>query len=94
MRIGLDVELHRHTGQGDRVAQRDEVAGLFGGLDTGNAGDAKHIALFGSARLNQRQRGGQHGYASLGDRHAVGAGLGCHVDHVGLALGVEMGQGR
>jgi putative effector of murein hydrolase len=27
-------------------------------------------------------------------RHAVGLGLGGHIHHVGLALGVEMGQWR
>ena len=38
------------------------------------------------------KRGGQHFDATGGDGDAVGAGLGRHVHHVGLALGVKMGQ--
>jgi len=78
------------TGQRQGVAQGNEVAGLFRRLDAGDARDAQHIALFGVARLDERQRGGLHLDAAAGHGSAVGGGLGSHVDHVGLALGVEM----
>ena len=92
--FGKDLEFDRHPGQRDRVAQRDQVAGALGAHDAGQSGNAEHITLFGGARLHQRQGGGQHADAATGHRHAVGAGLGADIDHVGLALGVEVGQGR
>src|SRR3989344_3121563 len=36
----------------------------------------------------------QHLDAAGGDGHAVGGGLGANVHHVGLALGIEVGEGR
>ncbi len=89
---GQHLKLNRHTGQADRVAQRDQVAGFFGTLDASDAGDAQHVAFFGGARLDQCQRGGQHLNAASRHRNAARAGFAAHVHHVGLALGVEMGQ--
>ena len=51
-------------------------------------------AFFGGALLHNRQGGGQHLNAAAGHANAVGAGLGGHIHHVGLALGIEMGEGR
>ena len=89
----VDLKFHRHPRQRDRVTQGNEVAGFLGGLDAGDAGDAEHVAFLGGALLDQRQRGGQHGDAAFGNRHSVGARFRRHVDHVGLALRVEVGQG-
>ena len=75
------------------MAQGDEVAGFFGALYAGYAGNAQHVAFFGVAALNERQGGGFHADLAFGHGHAVGAGFGGHVDHVGLALGVEVGEG-
>jgi predicted Zn-dependent protease len=74
------------------VAQRDQITGFFRALNAGNSRNTQHVALFGGAGLNQRHGGGQHDDAALGYRYAVGGCFGGHVDHVGLALGVEMGQ--
>jgi hypothetical protein len=92
--VGQHFKLDRHAGQRDWVAQRNEVAGLLGPHDACQASNAQHIALLGSARLDQRQCGRLHADAAHGHGGAVGAGLGAHVDHVGLPLGVEVGQGR
>ena len=74
------------------MAQGDEVAGLFGGHDGGDAGDAQHVAFFGGAVLHNGQGFGFHGDAAFGHCHAVGGGLGAYVDHMGLALGIEVGE--
>ena len=74
------------------MTEGDQVAGLFGGHDGGDAGDAQHIAFFGGAVLHNGQGFGCHGNAAFGDRYAVGGGLAADVDHMGLALGIEVGQ--
>ena len=75
------------------MAKRDQVAGFFGALDAGNAGNAQHIAFFGIARLNDGQRRGQHVDAPASHCNPVGAGFAGNVHHVSLALGVKMGKG-
>ncbi len=91
--IGLQGKVHGHAGQCQRMAQGDEVAGFFRGHDGGNAGHAQHVALFGAAALHQGQGGGLHGDAALGHGNAGGAGFGTNVHHMGLALGVKVGEG-
>ena len=76
------------------MAQRNQVTGLLGRHDAGDARDAQHVALLGRAALDDGQGFGLHGDAALGDRDAVGCGLGADIDHVGLALGIEVGEGR
>ena len=76
------------------MAQRDEVAGLFGGHDGGDAGYAQHVAFFCGAVLHNRQGFGLHGDEAFGDCNAVGGGLGAYVNHMGLALGIKVGEGR
>ena len=85
-------KFNSNPGQRQRVAQRDEVAGFLGGHDAGDAGDAQHVAFFGVAGFDEGQGGGQHFDAAAGDGDAVRGGLGGHVDHVGLALGVKVGE--
>ena len=85
-------EFDSNTGQCQRMAQRDEVAGFLGGHDAGDAGNAQHVAFFGGAGFDEGQGGGQHFDAAAGDGDAVRSGLGGHVDHVGLALGVKVGE--
>jgi hypothetical protein len=41
---------------------------------------------------NQLEGAGQHLDAALGHGHAVGVGFLCHVDHVGLAMGIKVGE--
>ena len=85
-------KFNSNAGQRQRVAQRDEVAGFLGRHDAGDAGDAQHVAFFGVAGFDEGQGGGQHFDAAAGDGDAVRGGLGGHVDHVGLALGVKVGE--
>ena len=75
------------------VAQRDQVAGFLGGHDAGDAGDAQHVAFLGGARFDQRQGFRLHFDAAGGHGDAVRGGFGADVHHVGLALGVEVGEG-
>lgn len=53
---------------------------------------AEHIAFLGGARHDQCQRFRLHLNASTCHGHAVGRGFAAHVDHVGLALGIKMGE--
>ena len=87
-------EFDSNAGQRQRVAQGNQVAGFFGALNAGDAGNAQHVAFFGVARFDQRQCGGQHLDASASDGDAVGGRFGGNVDHVGLALGVKVGKCR
>lgn len=75
------------------VAQRDQIAGLFGGHDACDAGDAQHVAFLGCARFDQCQGFGLHFDVACGYGHTVGGGFGAYVHHVGLALCVEVGEG-
>lgn len=74
------------------MAQRYQLTGLLRRHDAGDACDAQHIAFFGRACGNDVQGGRLHGDEALRDRYAVGVRLGAYVDHMGLALGVEMGE--
>ena len=87
-----DVKLHGDPRQGQRVAQRNEFAGLFGRHDGGHAGNAQHIAFFGAATFNQLARGGQHLDAAARNGNAVRVGFAADIDHMGLALGVKVGD--
>jgi hypothetical protein len=88
----LHLKRHRHAGQSNRVTQRDQVAGFFGRLNARDARDTEHIALFGRAQFDQPQGLGQHPNAALCRGAAAGRGFVGHVHHVGLAMGIEMGQ--
>ena len=90
--IAHDLEIDRHTGQRQRMAQRDQVAGFFGGLNARDARNTQHVALFGAACFDDGQRGGQHVDTAHGGGFAVRAGLGGDVDHVRLAVGIEVGE--
>ena len=74
------------------MAERDQIAGFFGRHDACYAGNAQHIAFFGAAGQNDFQRLAVHHNAALGNRDAVGGWFGGNVYHVGLALGVKVGQ--
>jgi hypothetical protein len=65
----------------------------FRPLNAGNACNAKYIAFFGSAGGDQRQCLGQHVNAPGGHGLAAGGRFVGDIHHVGLAMGVKMGQG-
>ena len=75
------------------MAKWDQVTGFLGCLNAGNAGNAQHIPLFGGTGLNNCQRGRKHVNAPARHGDAMRASLGGHVHHMGLALGVKMGEG-
>ena len=41
----LEAEVHEHRADEQRVAQRQQVRRLLGGLDAGDPGDGEHVAL-------------------------------------------------
>lgn len=88
----IDGKVGGDTGQGNRMAERDQLAGALGGLDGSDAGYAEDIALLRRAVANQRQCFGFHEDAAGGTGAARGLALGADIDHVGLAGTVEMGQ--
>ena len=77
---GAGLKLDGDTGQRQRVAQGNEVAGFFGGHDAGDAGNAEHVAFFGGARLNDGQCGGQHFNAAAGNPEGCSGMKRCAVD--------------
>ena len=91
-RVRQDFEFNGDTGQSNGVTQRNQIAGFLGPLNTGNAGNAQHIAFFGCSRGDQGQSTGQHVNATTGHSHTTGQGFAAHIDHVGLPLGIKMGQ--
>ncbi len=88
----MQREFQCHAGKRQRMAQGDQIAGFFGGLDACNAGDAEHVSLFGRAGFDESQGGCLHVDTSRGNGNASGAGLGADVDHMGLAPSIKMGQ--
>lgn len=89
----VDGEFGGDAGQTDRMAQRDQVAGALGRLNRGNAGDTENIAFLGRAVANQGQRFRLHADGTGGTGDTGGFRFVADIHHVGLAGGVEMGQG-
>ena len=88
--IARGLEVDGRLGDGERMAERDQLVGLLGGHDAGDAGGGQHVALLGLALLDQRQRRRRHGDEAFGARGALGGGLVGDVDHARLALVVEV----
>ena len=89
-----DLKVDSHSGQRDGMTQRDQVGGSFAGHDACDARDAEHIPFFVTSGLDQRQRGGFHVDAPRGARDPRRRRFLTNVHHVGLSLGIKMGQGR
>ena len=79
-------KFNSNTGQRQRVAKRNEVAGFLGRDDAGDAGNAQHIAFFGGAGFDEGQGGGQHFDAAAGDGDAVRG------NHSAMGLGLPWGH--
>ena len=88
------LEVDGDAGQGDGVAEGDERRRLLGGHDACDAGRREGIALLKLAGDDERERLRLHDDAADGSRLAAGGGLGADVDHVGVAGGVEVREGR
>ncbi len=74
------------------MAERDELAGLLGGHDAGNAGDGERIALLEAIGEDGGNRLWLAEKTRLGDGAPTRHRLVTDIDDVGLAAGVEMGE--
>ena len=74
------------------MAQGNQITGFLGGLNTSNTCNAKHIAFFCGAAFNQFPSGRLHMDRSSGNCYTVGVGFVGDIDHMGLALGVKVGE--
>lgn len=74
------------------MAKRDEFGGALGSLNGGDACHAQNIAFVGSAFEYPVKRCRQHTDRAGGNCHPVCLGFFPDIDHVGLALGVEMSE--
>ena len=74
------------------MAKRDQFGGALGGHDAGNPRGADDIALGGVARLDGGQRGRRHFDRAFGRGAALCGFLVGHVDHIGRAVAVQMGE--
>jgi hypothetical protein len=74
------------------MAKGDEIAGLLGGHDSGDAGGGEDVTFRGVTGLDRREGGGQHFDQGDGGGFAAGAGFGRNVHHVGFALGGEVAK--
>ena len=90
--VGHGADLHLHPVDGQGVTEGDQLPGAFGGLDGGNAGHGQHVPLGHLSRGNPLQHLGSHTNPPLRQGLAVGGWALHHGDHVGLPLGIEMGE--
>ncbi len=88
----IHLEVDRHPRNRQRMAQRHQIAGTLGPHDGCDARDPQHVPLLCSPCQNQRHRGRLHPDGAGGNGNAVRVALGGHVDHMGLAGGVEVGK--
>lgn len=66
-------QFNRHLGEGEWVAEGNQVAGAFGRLNGRDAGNPKYIALLGGTPLDDRKR------LRLHLNQAAGRGRSCRV---------------
>ncbi|MNZ78117.1 hypothetical protein D3C78_966810 [compost metagenome] len=90
--IAFGTELDLDAGQQQRVAQRDQVTGLFRCLDTGNTRHSEDITLGVLAIDNHLQGFGEHAHPRFSHRLTRGHSFFGNVDHIGATLGIEMSQ--
>ena len=88
----VEREVDRDLGQGDRVAERDQLVRALGRHDAGDPRGPEHVALLRVAGADERQRLGPHDDASLGDRRAFGRRLFGDVDHASVAGCADVGE--
>jgi hypothetical protein len=74
------------------MTQWNQITGLLGGLNTSNTRNAKYIAFFSRTAFNQFPSCRLHMNRARSHSYAVGMGFVCDIDHMGLALGVKVGE--
>ena len=77
--------------QCDRMAEGNQKAGLLGGLDGGDAGRAQYVAFFGGIVGKDADGLEAHVDDAAGDGGALGGGFAGNIDHVGIAVFVQVG---
>jgi hypothetical protein len=92
MRSNVHIKRKRHTRQRKRVTQWNQITGLLGSLNTSNTRNAKYIAFFSCTAFNQFPSCRLHMNRTRGNSHAMGMGFVSDIDHMGLALGVKVGE--
>lgn len=90
----IDGKVGGDPGQGNRVAQGDQVPRAFGGLDCGDPRNTENIPFFCRPSLDQGERFRLHENTAGSPGNARSFCLGADVDHVSLAGTVKMSQGR
>ena len=88
--VCLEGEIDRDRVEGERVAQRDQLAGLLGGHDPGDPRRGEDVALGPAAVAHRGERFGGHADLAGRGRRARRLRLAANVDHPRRALVVEM----
>ncbi len=74
------------------MAQRNQVRSLLRRLDAGDPRHGEHIALGVTALHDHLQGLRAHAHPRFGHRLALGQGFIGDIDHVGVAVGIKMGE--
>ncbi|PAV93356.1 hypothetical protein WR25_14250 [Diploscapter pachys] len=85
-------QVERDAGEGQGVAERDEVRGFLRRHDPGDAGNGEHVALLRGAVADRREGVGGDGDAAGGDCATLRHGFIADIDHMRGTVDVEMGE--
>ena len=88
----IQAEVYLDVGKKEGMAHGDEVGGILGGHDAGDAGDGEDLALGDSALGDELEGLGLHGNEATGDGFALSVGLGADVDHPGPTLLIDVAE--
>ena len=89
--VALGLQFDFDAGQHQRVAQWNQVAGFLRRLNTGNTRHGEHVALGVIALGNHLQGLRAHAHQGFCHGFTDGQGFIADIDHIGAALGIEMG---
>ena len=90
--FGWNGEFHYAMSDGQRVAERNEIAGFFGGHDASEAGGGEDVTLGDFVAFDEVERGGLEMNLATGDGLTELNGFAGNIDHGGFAGGGEMGE--
>ena len=93
-KAGIRFEIDGDLGQGQRMAERDQIMRLLGRHDRGDPGRREDIAFLGVARKARSSVAFCMTILPFGDRDALGRRLARNIDHIGLPRGGKMGEFR
>src|SRR5215468_5990816 len=78
----VERDLHRHPGEGDGMAERNQIRRALGGHHPGEPGGGEHVALLHLALADTGHGLWLHPQPGRGHRHALGALLAADVHHL------------